>query len=420
VVVAGAGATQLLRGEVTQLDLGQLFAPFLFISLPAMAVVATVAVLFEVIPFLQGGFGNLAYFVLYIVTIIVSMSGVTFTEQGVIEAPINDLFGASVIGASMLGEAHAAYPQRQLDFGIGYAKIEGPIETFRWVGVTWTAGIAAQRLVWVGVALGIALLAALIFDRFDPARLSRRGRKGQGLLACLTAPSPRPRGRIWAMLRSIRLPRLNLARFITLPAWPLPPFARVLVAELRLALKGLRWWWYAVALGLIVAGATRPAPEALNLLPIAWIWPVLLWSEFGVREARHHTGPVVFSTPHPLQRQFPAMWVAGVLVSVLCGSGVALRLLLAGEMMHLLAWVVAALFIPTLALTAGVWSGSSKLFEALYVVLWYLGPVSGLAALDFMGTTPGSLAQGMPWIYLGITAALLGLAYVGRARMLKH
>jgi len=408
VVAVAAGAMQFIRGEALRLDVWGLVAPFLFVTLPMMALVAAVAVLFETIPFLRGGFGNIAYFAFYIVSIIVSLSGATFSSQGVIEQPINDLFGATVIGASMGQAAHTAFPDRSLDFGVGYTPAGGPIQTFHWEGVAWTSDVILGRLLWVGVALGVALLAALFFDRFDPARSKPKALRRNGIVTRILAP-----------FHSLRFPRLDLRRFIALPRLPLPPFGQVLLAELRLTLKGLRWWWYLIALGLIVAGLrSSDAKAQQGLLLAAWIWPVLIWSKPGVREKQHHTGAVVFSTPHPLRRQFPATWLAGVIVTALTGSGVGVSLLLAGEWSHLLAWGVAALFIPTLALTLGIWSGSSKFFEALYVVWWYIGPVSGLAAFDFMGLSSEAIARGLPLVYLGGTVLLLGLAAVGRARQI--
>jgi hypothetical protein len=411
-----AGVMQFIRGEALRLDVWGLVAPFLFVTLPMMALVAAVAVLFETIPFLRGGFGNIAYFAFYIVTIIVSLSGATFSSQGVIEQPINDLFGTTVIGASMGQAAHAAFPDRNLDFGVGYSPAQGPIQTFHWEGVAWTSDVILGRLLWVGVALGIALLAALFFDRFDPARSKPKALRRNGIVTRMLAP-----------FRSLRFPRLDLRRFVALPRLPLPPFGqrmsfiRVLLAELRLTLKGLRWWWYLIALGLIVAGL-RPsdAQAQRGLLLAAWIWPVLVWSKLGAREKQHHTGAMVFSAPHPLRRQFPATWLAGVIVTTLAGSGVGVSLLLAGEWSHLLAWGVAVLFIPTLTLTLGIWSGSSKFFEALYVAWWYIGPVSGLAALDFMGLSSEAIARGLPLVYLGGTVLLLGLAAVGRARQIRR
>ena len=408
VVAAAAGAMQFIRGESMRLDVWALVAPFLFTTLPTLLLVAAVAVLFETIPFLRGGFGNIAYSVLWTAIIVVSMSGVSFGSQGVIEEPINDLFGVSVIAASMHEAAHTAFPERQLDLGIGYTKATGPVQTFRWEGVTWTADLAMKRLLWVGVALGVAMLAALFFHRFDPARAGRRKQRNGWLAKALAA------------LRSIRLPRLRLARRLELPALPLPAFARVLVAEMRMALRRMPWWWYAAALGLIIAGFNASGGDGFRgLMAVTWLWPVLIWSGLGVREKRHQTGPIVFSAPCPLLRQLPATWLAGVLVAALTGSGIALRLALDGAWAHLAAWGVGALFIPTSALALGIWSGSSKLFEALYVAAWYLGPLQGLAELDFMGVSEAALAANMPQVYAVATGALLVSAVVGRWRTVR-
>jgi len=411
-----AGAMQFIRGEALRLDVWGLVAPFLFVTLPMMALVAAVAVLFETIPLLRGGFGNIAYFAFYIATIIVSLSGATFSSQGVIEQPINDLFGTTVIGASMGQAAHTAFPDQNLNFGVGYTPAQGPIQTFHWEGVAWTTDVILGRLLWVGVALGIALLAALFFDRFDPARSKPKALRRNGIVTRMLAP-----------FRSLRFPRLDLRRLVALPRFRLPPFGRrmfflrVLLAELRLMLKGLRWWWCLVALGLIIAGLrASDALEQQGLLLAAWVWPVLVWSKLGVRERQHHTGAVIFSASHPLRRQLPATWLVGVIVTTLTGSGVGVSLLLASEWSHLLAWSVAVLFIPTLALTLGIWSGSSKLFEALYVVWWHIGPANGLATFDFMGLSSEAIARGLPLVYLGGTVLLLGLAVVGRARQIRR
>jgi len=116
----------------------------------------------------------------------------------------------------------------------------------------------------------------------------------------------------------------------------------------------------------------------------------------------------------------PATWLSGWIVALLAGSGVALRLVLAGDWSALLAWAVGALFIPTLALALGAWTGSGKAFEGLYAAIWYIGPVNQLAALDFMGTTDKSVAAGVPFYYLALTVILLGLAVVGRMRQLRQ
>jgi hypothetical protein len=195
----------------------------------------------------------------------------------------------------------------------------------------------------------------------------------------------------------------------------------MVLGELRLMLKGQRWWWYAVALGLVIAALFSPLEVSRQwLLPVAWIWPLLVWSPLGNREARHRTEQMVFSAAFPLRGQLPAVWVAGLVVAMATGSGVALRLLLAGQWSALLAWAVGAAFIPALALALGVWSGSSKSFEVVYFLLWYAGPMNQVPALDYLGATDEAVATRIPLVYLALTLLLLGLAFAGRQRQIHR
>jgi hypothetical protein len=262
----------------------------------------------------------------------------------------------------------------------------------------WTPALVLGRLSWFALAVGIALVAALFFDRFDPAkgrmRLPKRKKKEEVEEALPALPE-----------------------HVTLtPLTPRTPgsafrFPGVLAAELRLALKGQPWWWYAAAAGLIIAGLTAPANGVRQIvLPLAWIWPLLVWSPMGNREARFGTGELLFSAPRPVGRQLPAVWMAGVLVAAVVGGGAAVRFLTSGDLSALAAWTVGALFIPTLALALGVWSGSGKLFEAVYLFLWYIGPMNRTPELDYLGAT----GHGRPLIWLAVTALLAAAAAAGR------
>ena len=405
-IMVSAGVMQFIRGEVQSFQLGALILPYLVITLPVMLVVSAAAVFFETLPLLRGGFGNLVFFALWVVILIVSMSGVHFGEQGAIQEPVNDLFGASLIGYSMHQAALAAYPERRLDFGVGYTRVEGEIETFHWAGVDWSWQIAGERLLWVGAGLAIAVAAALTFKRFDPAREKPGKQKEEN-----------SRRAFINRFRGISLPRI---RFLADRKVPLPPFLRLVFSEIKLFIKGQPWWWYPIAVGLVIAGLSAADYGSLKGVWLAtWIWPVLIWSGAGVREKRHHTGDVVFSAPGPIYRLLPAQWLAGFGMTMLTGSGVGLRLLLWGETGRFLAWLTAAAFITSLALALGVWTGNSKTFEAVYVALWYLGPVSGLAELDFFGITPRAVQTGLPWTVAAFTALFLALSWLGRRREVR-
>jgi hypothetical protein len=86
----------------------------------------------------------------------------------------------------------------------------------------------------------------------------------------------------------------------------------------------------------------------------------------------------------------------------------------------LLALGAGAIFVPALALASGVWTGRSRLFEVAFVVLWCLGAINHVAALDFMGVTGAAIAMRIPLAYGIAAVALLFLACVGRQRQFQE
>jgi hypothetical protein len=95
-------------------------------------------------------------------------------------------------------------------------------------------------------------------------------------------------------------------------------------------------------------------------------------------------------------------------------------LILAGNWIGVLALVVGALFIPSLAFTLGVYAGTSKLFEVIYMLVWYSGPVNKVPALDFTVSSINSGSVRMPLIYFICTVVLLGLGVIGRRRQIHN
>jgi hypothetical protein len=156
------------------------------------------------------------------------------------------------------------------------------------------------------------------------------------------------------------------------------------------------------------------------LLTAAWIWPILLWSGMGAREARHGTEQLIFSSPRILTRQLPASWLAGVLIAVVMGGGAGARVLLAANYPALLGWFAGAVFIPSLALALGILTKSSRPFEGVFTGLWYAGPLNRVPGLDFTGGANGRHTIEYGWVYLALTAVLLAAAFWGRGRQLRH
>ena len=358
-VIALSGiAMQLIRAEALSIDLWALLSPCVFAVLPAMAMIAALAVLFETIPWLRGTFGNVVYFFMWLGLLIATAALAPENPRQAAE-PANDLWGVLTIMSGMMKDTAAAFPDYQGGFAIGATSLLAPLQTFAWGGIHWTFDIILGRLIWVGAAVLISLGSAIFFRRFDPAYETHKRARKTVPMQPAEEESLRP---------PVSAPPIHLTPLTSKKIRFRP--ASILLAELRIALKGLPWWWYVVALGLLAAGAFLPTDAAREWLwPVAWLWPLPLWSSLGSREVRHATSQLVFSAPHPLRNQLPIAWLVGVLVALVTGGGVLINLASAGDWSHILAWVTAAAFIPSLALALGSWSNSRKLFEVLYL-LW--------------------------------------------------
>ena len=406
---------QLLRGEDRRIDLAAIFVPFVVIALPAMAVTAGTAVLFETIRWLRGGLGNVVYFFLWSLGFMAGDMATKMRGGGIGSVP-----GISTIVPSMMRAVSSRFHVQleSTSFNLGFnIKGEGAyqFQTFDWEGMTWTAELLWPRFIWMLIGVGIALVAALPFDRFDAPRdaVEKNPRRW---------PNRDPHDREETMVHRPHPAAADhaIAVMTVAAAARGPRFTAMVAAELGLAIRSLPRAWIVAAIGLAAAAWIVPLPVARAwVLPIAWIWPLLLWSAMGTRETRYQTAPLLFCSPRPLAHQLPALWLAGVLVALAMGLGVGTRLALTGDFGAFLAWSVGAVFIPSLALAAGVWTKSGKLFEVLYLLIWYIGPMSRTPFLDFMGATNAAAGSRVPAAFAVATLALLACAGLGRRRALR-
>jgi hypothetical protein len=284
------------------------------------------------------------------------------------------------------------------------------LRTFVWDGLRLTPGIVLERATWLGMAFALPVLATVFFDRFDAAVRARPPRRGEKAHA---AAAPHARA---------AAPHARTAA----PHASLPPIAAIaepgaanrlgglVAAELRLALQGVTRWWWIVTVGLIAAALFVPAGALRLIVPFALIWPLLLWSPLGTREARHGTEGLLYSTPRPIGRLLTAQWLAGAAIAALGASGALVRHAIHGEWAPLTGLALGVAFIPSLALACGTWTGNSRLCEILYLLLWYAGPLERVPVVDFSGAT------GITPVTPVATAALLALAWTGRGRRLRR
>lgn len=411
VMAAAALCMQLIRAEDRTLHLWTLLSPLLMYALPAMAFVAALAVLFETLPVLRGGVGNVVWFFVW-TGLIVAGVGPAVTHGRTLGDGryFHDFSGLPTTLIQMRGTLILVDPGFHDNFSLSIGGTP-PHQRFLWRGVRWDAVQVAARFTWFAYAAAVALLASVFFHRFDPAREPEARARGKipepHAVVELAAAKDLARDDNWTPPLDRIADRSSKTRFVT-----------VVVAELRLMFKGQGWWWYTVAAALFVACLAAPlATSREGVILVAWIWPLLLWSRMGSREERYSTGSLIFSCPHALRRQLPAVWVAGVLVALATAGGLAIRLLIAGDVHGFVGLLAGACFIPSLALALGVWSGSSKFFEALYTVWWYTGALHHVPGLDYTGTVATSSTPGFFFV---ITLGLLASCWLRRRMQVAY
>ncbi len=390
--------TLIVRNEAGGINLAAFALPFLLISLPAMAFVAAAAVLFDTVRMLRGSIGNAVYLFLAEFCLV----------MGMLEFRLIDIGGVSLFAGSVETAASAAFPGENIPLMAGFAMFDTEFQyevykTFSWEGIRWSAEVISSRLIWVASGCAVAGFAVAFFDRFDSAGAGRvRGRKK--MKADMQAERDEPRhARSGLTYGKLRTPE---AGFNVIP---------MAVEELRLACKGYHWFWYAAAAGLLAAQLAAPFEIVRQYIaPLAMVWPLAIWSSMGTREFRYGTSQLMFSSPGPVTRQLPATWISGLAVSMVAISGALSRSFTSDCLSYGAALLVGALLVPSAALALGSVSHSRRPFEIGYLMIWYIGSIEHLPAIDLLGTTEEAIAPGKFVLLLILSLFFVSVAFVTR------
>jgi hypothetical protein len=406
-ILAVVGVATIFFHRAAPLELWPLLAPFLFIALPAMAMVAAIAVFFETTPILRT-FGSFIYFFFWIFALASSTQAGGF-----------DPIGIHLISNSLTNALHVIDPafKNTISFGIIVDKPgAAPLKSFLWSGIEWTGAEMFRRLLLFPLAAIIALVPAIWFHRFDPSSGWVKGlKKNSGSKAASLGAANHAVALEQGGEAAIEPSRLTVARVSNSAV---AAIAVTFLGELRLLAARRKWWAYAIAAGLIVAGFLIPVADSRHgLVAAIWILPMLVWSRLGAREDLFSTRSLIFTAPHAALRPLLASWLAGACLPLVLSSGILVRLLIAGEVQSAAAIVAGALFAVALALALGNLAHTPKLFEAVYVAWWYVGALQSEPGVDFVGT---STASARPLLYASFAVGLMAVAWGVRELRLRR
>jgi hypothetical protein len=374
-----AAFMQELRGEDRHLDIFAYILTYALISVPAMAMVAAIAIAFDTIKPLRGILGSILYVFLWSAFLSVPMT----TTGGARLSPFDPL-GMTAITSNLQAAALTAFPNEKSNdvTTVGVEALPpGRSKPYLFAGIRWTAAIVEQRLAWLAVALLLVLASSVFFDRFAREATGSR-RSGFAL---------------------------DLARII-----PNVPPLRLARAEFALLVNGVSVWWLAGAVALAVATGVAPLAVVTRfILPIALLWPLERVAALGARERRWNVADILAATRGFAGRTLVVQWAAATLLGSLVCSGYIVRLAVTGHPAGALACTLVVAATTAAALALGTLSGSSRFFEAAYLIVWYLGPINGLPGVDFSGAT-SSAPLALAAICAALTTGFLGVAAFAR------
>lgn len=389
------------RGTGYPFVLSNFLLPYLFFAVPALFVVAALAVVGEV--FL--GKRNILQFIAYFFLCGICMSMINNTDTQ--SEGIFDPFGLSLMSKSITHYINTHFGENIKSVSFGFIfNGQKSYKLFEWQGLNWSTLFIISRLAWVGLGLLLIYISSLFFHRFDfkQSASNNRNKKLQ-LDAVTTKPVSQSMG-------------LNKS---TLPAFTFNygVYSFVKTELLLLIRQGNKWLWLLNA-GLWIAMCFTPLNIAYAyLLPILLFLQVGRWSELVTKEKTNRVHYFAYASYQPLQRLLTAQILSGVILAIGLSFPIIVRCLLLGDSYAVINIINGAMFVVLLAVALGIISGGKKMFEIFFFLLTY-SVVNRLPFTDYLGSLPHPHIGFFMLVVLGLNVVLLMLSLITRSYQARH
>jgi len=380
-LVVGLVAQQV-RAEDRHVDLWELVKPSLFIALPTLAVSATLAIWFDVIPALRRTAGNIVFFFVWVVMLTTGPAGIEHDRHArargaaaPIEQPwASDMPAMRVMQWSIEHQIARGLPDktRLEGFCVGCGGVSTPAARFVWT--TWEVRPAVLwgRMLWLATALAGVLLAVPLLD-WAAARAA---------VPATTNGQRAPRSLRW--LRALLRPLQGT------------PTGVLVAAEIFIVLRMRPLWWWAAWLPLW--GVQLFGPRHAVALAMLGGWALLLdvFSRTGLRDHEHGTVELVATAPGSSRRLLTARAAMGVGLGCLAAAPGILHESFAHPAMASAAIAIGA-SLALWGLASAALTRSSRLFELVFLIAAY------------------ATSQGLPWLDAGARGNAVTLAHLAAA-----
>lgn len=276
-------AAQFVRAEVTVFDPLELVKPVVLVALPALALTATFAVWFDLVPWLRRSVGNVVYFFVWTFLLAANVArgehggGWPGDPQGMLAVESALSRHVAATGAGLGGGG----------LSVGTHPLEGRAPVlFDWTYWDVGADLLAARGFWILLAAVALLAAAPLLDRFAAHRGGARAASTEG-----------------RRLRGLDVLLAPLRR---------SAFGALVGAEAQLVLRPRRRRWFVAMAAVYVAQAVAPEKGLVAAILAGWLLSMDVFGRAVLRELDTRTGALVFTASGMRSRLLAARLIVAI------------------------------------------------------------------------------------------------------------
>ena len=381
---------QLVRGEAPLQPLVFLYH-YLILVPPMIVSVSVLAVVFECIPFLSGKFGDVAYFFVWMMALVLIAEG-SKTAGKPNWASYFDISGLGMITSQFKETTHSDA------LSIGSSSYDQTKPPIVFEGLHLTRGWLLPRLGSTFVWIPLLSIAYLFFHRFNPAKLKASSQKAKHHLVARINGWIKPLTS-WMFFFGSGSSGVNIS------------FPRSVFSEMRVVFQLSPVYVFGVVGFGIAALVTPVADLQRGLLPTLFAVLAIVLADISTRESSAGTTGIIYASPY-LKPDF-VIWkfAAASLVTLSFTAIPFVKLLFAGPGAAV-SLIVGSIFVAAAATSLGVMSSNPRTFIVVFLMFWYLALNDGgkSTAFDFAGWY-GTATASVRLMYALAAAAMLAAAH---------
>jgi len=368
------------------LSLHDLLNPYMFI-LASLPLCVAFSVLFGSLRFLRGAFGSVIYvfgaLTFMALSIMLENSGIIFrsfditTMSSLMEIVFRTVY------------EQTGYPVMQFTFMGGIGNVDmgySPTHQLVFNGLNFNPSDYAVFGMMLLISIGCVLLSVPLYG------IRKLHTKQQQTAEVITH-------------RSEQVPSYNAVIPSKKQMW-----GRGIFAEIKLALKGRHFLWYAVSLvGIALSLFLNIDIVREFIAPLLMLWAINVFSGLGSREHENGILHIIATIPGGKFRQILYSWIAGFFVAFLFSLPIIIRLLLAGQFIGVFAIFAGVIFLPSFAMFLGEFTGTNRAFEVLFIIMTYT-IINGVTIFMYMGNpSDPSFYQAVFYLIAGIVLGIFAI-----------